>query len=41
MEIKTKRLTVRPIQAGDEKEIHEYAGVCDPPGRKDHRRMRL
>ena len=26
MEIKTKRLTVRPIQVGDEKEIHEYAG---------------
>ena len=26
MEIKTKQLTVRPIQAGDEKEIHEYAG---------------
>ena len=26
MEIKTKRLTVRPIQAGDEKEVHEYAG---------------
>ena len=26
MEIKTKRLTVRSIQVGDEKEIHEYAG---------------
>lgn len=26
MEITTKRLTIRPIRAGDEKEIHEYAG---------------
>ncbi len=26
MEIKTKRLTIRPIQVGDEKEVHEYAG---------------
>ena len=26
MEIKTKRLTLRPIRIGDEKEIHEYAG---------------
>lgn len=26
MEIKTERLTLRPIQVGDEKEIHEYAG---------------
>ena len=26
MEITTKRLTVRPIQIGDEKEVHEYAG---------------
>ena len=26
MEIKTKRLTLRPVQIGDEKEIHEYAG---------------
>ncbi len=26
MEITTKRLTIRPIQIGDEKEIHEYAG---------------
>ena len=26
MEINTKRLTLRPIQLGDETEIHEYAG---------------
>ena len=26
MELKTKRLTLRPVQLGDEKEIHEYAG---------------
>ena len=26
MEIKTKRLTPRPIRIGDENEIHEYAG---------------
>ena len=26
MEIRTKRLTVRPIRIGDEKEVHEYAG---------------
>ena len=26
MKIKTERLTLRPIQVGDEKEIHEYAG---------------
>jgi len=26
MEIKTERLTLRPIRIGDEKEIHEYAG---------------
>ena len=26
MELKTKRLTLRPIQLGDEKAIHEYAG---------------
>ncbi len=26
MELKTKRLTVRSIQNGDEKEVHEYAG---------------
>ncbi|MBQ6480341.1 MAG: GNAT family N-acetyltransferase [Anaerolineaceae bacterium] len=26
MEITTKRLTIRPIRTGDEKEIHEYAG---------------
>ena len=26
MEIKTKRLTLRPIRIGDENEIHEYAG---------------
>ena len=26
MKITTKRLTIRPIQMGDEKEIHEYAG---------------
>lgn len=26
MEITTKRLTIRPVQIGDEKEIHEYAG---------------
>ena len=26
MEIKTKRLTLRPIHIGDENEIHEYAG---------------
>ncbi len=26
MKIATKRLTVRPVQIGDEKEIHEYAG---------------
>ena len=25
-ELKTKRLTIRPVQLGDEKEIHEYAG---------------
>lgn len=25
-ELKTKRLTLRPVQLGDEKEIHEYAG---------------
>ena len=24
--LKTKRLTIRPIQLGDETEIHEYAG---------------
>jgi RimJ/RimL family protein N-acetyltransferase len=29
MEIKTKRLTLRPIRIGDEKEIHEYAGDKD------------
>lgn len=29
MELKTKRLTLRPIQIGDEKEIHEYAGDKD------------
>jgi RimJ/RimL family protein N-acetyltransferase len=26
IEIKTKRLTIRPVQIGDETEIHEYAG---------------
>ena len=26
IELKTKRLTLRPVQLGDEKEIHEYAG---------------
>ena len=26
MEITTKRLTIRPVRIGDEKEIHEYAG---------------
>jgi len=26
MEIKTKRLILRPVRIGDEKEIHEYAG---------------
>ena len=26
MEITTKRLTIRPVQIGDEKEIHKYAG---------------
>ena len=26
MEIKTKRLTLRPVQLGDEAQIHEYAG---------------
>ena len=26
MELKTKRLILRPVQLGDEKEIHEYAG---------------
>ncbi|MCR5324095.1 MAG: GNAT family N-acetyltransferase [Lachnospiraceae bacterium] len=26
LEIKTKRLTLRPIRVGDEKEVHEYAG---------------
>ena len=26
MEIKTKRLTLRPIHIGDENEIHEYSG---------------
>ncbi len=26
IEIKTERLTLRPVQLGDEKEIHEYAG---------------
>ena len=25
-ELKTKRLTLRPVLLGDEKEIHEYAG---------------
>ena len=29
MEIKTKRLKLRPIQTGDETEIHEYAGDKD------------
>ena len=29
MEIKTKRLTLRPFQLGDEIEIHEYAGDKD------------
>ena len=29
MEIKTSRLTLRPIQIGDEAEIHEYAGDKD------------
>lgn len=26
VELKTKRLTLRPIQIGDEKQVHEYAG---------------
>ena len=26
IEIKTERLTLRPVQLGDETEIHEYAG---------------
>ena len=26
MELKTERLTLRPVRAGDEAEIHEYAG---------------
>ncbi|MBO4900667.1 MAG: GNAT family N-acetyltransferase [Lachnospiraceae bacterium] len=26
MELKTRRLTLRPVRLGDEKEIHEYAG---------------
>lgn len=29
MTINTKRLTLRPIRIGDEKEIHEYAGDKD------------
>ncbi len=29
MEIKTKRLTLRPVRIGDEEEIHEYAGDKD------------
>ncbi len=29
MEIRTKRLILRPIRIGDEKEIHEYAGDKD------------
>ena len=29
MEIKTDRLTLRPIRIGDEEEIHEYAGDKD------------
>ena len=29
MEISTKRLTLRPVRAGDEKAIHEYAGDPD------------
>ena len=29
MEIHTKRLTLRPVQPGDEAEIHEYAGDQD------------
>ena len=29
MEIKTERLTLRPVQPGDETEIHEYAGDRD------------
>ena len=29
MEIKTQRLTLRPVQAGDETQIHEYAGDRD------------
>ena len=29
MEINTKRLTLRPIQLGDEAQIHEYAGDKD------------
>ena len=29
MEIKTKRLTLRPVQLGDETEIHRYAGDKD------------
>ena len=29
MEIRTKRLTLRPVQPGDETEIHEYAGDKD------------
>ena len=28
-EIRTKRLVLRPVQAGDEYEIHEYAGDKD------------
>ncbi len=26
LELKTPRLTLRPVRLGDEKEIHEYAG---------------
>ena len=29
MEIKTKRLILRSIRIGDEKEVHEYAGDKD------------
>ena len=29
MELKTERLTLRPIQPGDEKDVHEYAGDKD------------
>ena len=29
IEIRTKRLIIRPIRIGDEKEIHEYAGDKD------------